>query len=65
MNMFLHLEKISKKCRFFFWIDKMKEHYPEIREKYRSSLSTEKTAQQDSVSWEELGCPYEEALSFI
>jgi DNA-binding CsgD family transcriptional regulator len=65
MNMFLHLEKISKKCRFFFWIDKMKEHYPEIREKYRSSLSTEKTAQQDSVSWEELGCPYEEALSLF
>ena len=25
MNMFLHLEKISKPCRFFFWLDKMKE----------------------------------------
>jgi hypothetical protein len=40
--MFLHLEKISKKCRFFFWFDKMKEHYPEIRGKIQEQLKYRK-----------------------
>ena len=65
MNMFLNLEKISKKCRFFFWLDKMKEHYPEIREKCKTNLSDEETAQEETDSWEQLGCPYEHALSLF
>ena len=48
MNMFLHLEKISKPCRFFFWLDKMKKHYPELREKCKTSLSNGKTVQRRS-----------------
>jgi DNA-binding CsgD family transcriptional regulator len=65
MNMFLHLEKISQKCRFFFWLDKMKEHYPEIREKCKTDLHSEKTPQEEADSWENLGCPYEQALSLF
>ena len=63
MNMFLHLEKISKPCRFFFWLDKMKDHYPELMEKCKKSLSSEKTTLQEADSWEQLGCPYEQAVS--
>ncbi|HEV8505479.1 MAG TPA: response regulator transcription factor, partial [Chitinophagaceae bacterium] len=65
MNMFLHLEKISRKCRFFFWLDKMKEHYPDIREKCKTNLNGDKTAQEEADSWEKLGCPYEQALSLF
>jgi DNA-binding CsgD family transcriptional regulator len=65
MNMFLHLEKISKPCRFFFWLDKMKEHYPELKEKCKTSLSSGKTVLEDADSWEQLGCPYEQALSLF
>jgi DNA-binding CsgD family transcriptional regulator len=65
MNMFLHLEKISKTCRFFFWLDKMKKYYPEIREKCKTNLNNEKTVHEEAGSWEELGCPYEQALSLF
>jgi DNA-binding CsgD family transcriptional regulator len=65
MNMFLHLEKISKPCRFFFWLDKMKDHYPELKEKCKASLSTGKTVLEEANSWEQLGCPYEQALSLF
>ena len=65
MNMFLHLEKTSQKCRFFFWLDKMKEHYPEILEKCKTNFNSEKTAQEEADSWEKLGCPYEQALSLF
>ena len=64
-NMFLHLEKISKPCRFFFWLDKMKKYYPELKEKCKSSLSSGKTVLQEADSWEQLGCPYEQALSLF
>jgi len=65
MNMFLHLEKISTTCRFFFWLDKMKDHYPELKEKCKNSISRETTLLQEADSWEQLGCPYEQALSLF
>jgi DNA-binding CsgD family transcriptional regulator len=65
MNMFLHLEKISKTCRFFFWLGIMKEHYPDVREKCKTNLNNEKTPREEADSWEELGCPYEQALSLF
>jgi len=65
MNMFLHLEIASKNCRFFFWLNKMKEHYPEIREKCRNNFNGRDTPQQEAGSWEQLGCPYEQALSLF
>jgi DNA-binding CsgD family transcriptional regulator len=63
--MFLHLEIASKQCRFFFWLDKMKEHYPEVGEKCRNNFKGRETAQEEADSWEELGCPYEQALSLF
>ena len=65
MNMFLHLEKSSELCRFFFWLNKMKEHYPEVKEKCKTALDREKTVLEEADSWEKLGCPYEQALSMF
>lgn len=65
MNMFLHLEKVSQTCRFFFWLDKMKEHYPELKEKCKNILNNENTPREEAESWEHLGCPYEQALSLF
>jgi len=65
MNMFLHLEKTSGVCRFFFWLDKMQDRYPELKEKYRTALDHEKTSLEEADSWESLGCPYEQALALF
>jgi DNA-binding NarL/FixJ family response regulator len=43
----------------------MKEHYPELKEKCKTSLSSGKTVLEDADSWEQLGCPYEQALSLF
>jgi len=65
MNMFLHLEKTTELCRFFFWLDKMKEYYPEVKEKCKTALNQGKTLLEEADSWEKLGCPYEQALSLF
>jgi len=65
MNMFLHLGIISKKCRFFFWLNKMRDHYPQLKEKCANVLNNGNTVHEEADSWEQLGCPYEQALSLF
>jgi DNA-binding CsgD family transcriptional regulator len=64
-NMFVHAEKIPKKSKFFFWLCKMKDQYPQLKEKYRGKISNSKTSLEEANSWLALGCSYEYALALF
>jgi len=64
-NMFVHVEKIPKKSRFFFWLNKLKEKYPELNDRYREQVDNLKPPLEESIAWAKLGCPYEEALALF
>ncbi|TMI94120.1 MAG: hypothetical protein E6H06_10015 [Bacteroidetes bacterium] len=61
---FVEADKISKKSRFCFWLKKVRKQRAEPKEDLKRLINAT-TAQEESASWEELSCPYEQALSLF
>ena len=61
---FVEADKISKKSRFCFWLKKVRKQRVEPKEDLKRLINAT-TAQEESASWEELSCPYEQALSLF
>ena len=61
---FVEADKISKKSRFCFWLKKVRKQRVEPKDDLKRLIDAT-TAQEESASWEELSCPYEQALSLF
>jgi len=61
---FVQAEKISKKSRFCFWLQKARMQHVPLQGKLNGSVRMA-TPVEEAASWEQLGCPYEVALSLF
>jgi DNA-binding CsgD family transcriptional regulator len=63
IDLFVRAEKYSEQSRFDFWLKSVRKQCLPINEKYKSNKTSDaKIVSEEAVSWEKIGCPYEQAL---
>ena len=66
VNMIGAIEKIAKKNKLYYWLRKARKEYLPLKERYEGyDTSSVTMALKEAASWENLGCPYEQALSLF
>lgn len=66
VDMIRQLEKISKKNRLYYWIQKVRKQYLPLSERHEVyGKSSVAAAMKEATRWEKLGCPYEQALALF
>ena len=66
VEMIAAVEKISKKNKLYYWLRKARNQYLPVKERYEGyEISSAGSAMKEASHWENLGCPYEQALDLF
>src|SRR5436190_1790291 len=63
INSFIQARKFSRKSRFIFWLRKLGRQNAIVDETFKSCKDI--NAPAEAMSWEQLDCPYEQALALF
>ncbi len=66
INMIRQLEKVSKRNKFYYWLQKTRKNYLPVEERYEGfEITNAAMARKEASIWEKAGCPYERALNLF
>ncbi|QHT70245.1 AAA family ATPase [Rhodocytophaga rosea] len=66
LRMFREVSKVSKRSKFYYWLRKARKHDPFLTEiGENDEITPVPMALEEAAFWQQLGCPYEQALALF